>query len=173
MKNTKSTASISYMGTRVWPTQAKPARTKIGHFTSFRSAVKKAVRWFLIRAGIGLAAFALLAVGYLYHSVTAPNLSVINQIVAAPVNDIAPVMERILKAESGNHHFAANGQVLVHINKNNTVDVGVAQINLAVWGKKAKELGYDLFNEEDNRAFAEYLYRNYGTEPWYSSSKNW
>jgi len=71
-------------------------------------------------------------------------------------------MARIAKCESGNSHYDKNGQVLI----NKSRDVGRYQINVQVWGKKATELGYDLYNEKDNEAFALWLFENKGSEPW-------
>jgi len=85
----------------------------------------------------------------------------------------SPVLNRIAQCESGNKQFK-DGQVIINSrNSNGTSDIGVYQINLAVWSKKATELGYNLAVEADNRAFAHWLYRNFGTEPWYSSKSCW
>ena len=84
-----------------------------------------------------------------------------------------PVLERIAQCESGNSHVDKNGQVLMVGNTNKSVDIGKYQINNALWGKKAKELGLDLTLEKDNEAFAIYLYKTYGTEPWVWSKKCW
>lgn len=83
----------------------------------------------------------------------------------------APVMDRIIKCESGGKH-TVNGQVLVKINTNGSYDTGIAQIN-SIWNKKATELGYNLSIEKDNIAFANYLFKTYGSEPWYSSKACW
>lgn len=96
---------------------------------------------------------------------------------AAPVEKIvvanSPVLERIAKCESSNGHYSKNGQVQVHANTNGTVDVGQYQINVQVWGAKATELGFDIFTKEGNKAMAEWIYANKGTEPWYSSKACW
>jgi hypothetical protein len=68
--------------------------------------------------------------------------------------------------------YAANGQVLIHVNNNGTVDIGIAQIN-SIWFATATKLGYDLTKEKDNIAFAEWLYENKGTSAWDSSRANW
>jgi hypothetical protein len=98
----------------------------------------------------------------------------------------APVLERIAKAESRNSHYCTEelikyklcasselGQVLVKANKNATVDIGRYQINNYYWGAKATELGLNLWEEEDNYKMAVWIFKNKGTEPWDSSSKNW
>jgi hypothetical protein len=84
-----------------------------------------------------------------------------------------PVLDRIAKCESGNNQLAKNGQVVVHVNKNGSVDVGAMQINLSVWGQKATDLGYNLMVGKDNRAFALFIYQNYGTDSWSSSENCW
>jgi hypothetical protein len=81
----------------------------------------------------------------------------------------APVMERIAKCESGGIQ-TKNGQVVVNVNSNGTYDQGKYQIN-SIWNKKAGEMGLNLAIEKDNEAFAMYLYKNYGTDPWNSSKK--
>src|SRR5258708_4413140 len=98
------------------------------------------------------------AIGWAIHGNT---LSATNQITVAQ-HTTAPVMERIMKAESGAHQYNTNnGQVLIHVNNNGTVDIGIAQIN-SIWFATATKLGYDLTKEKDNIAFAEWLYENKG-----------
>lgn len=90
-----------------------------------------------------------------------------------------PVMDRIAGCESeGNpttkgSMFGSNGQVRTNANKNGTTDVGMYQINNDVWGKKATELGYNIFTEEGNRAMAMWIYKNKGTGDWSASAKCW
>ena len=93
--------------------------------------------------------------------------------VVVPATTTPPVLERIAKCESGNKQTGKSGQVLAMANKNGTVDIGKYQINISVWGATATKLGFDLSNEKDNEAFAKYLYENFGTEPWGSSSDCW
>lgn len=90
--------------------------------------------------------------------------------VKVEIDSKAPVMERIARCESGNMHFK-NGQVIINVNTNGTYDMGVYQIN-SIWNKKAGEMGYNLSIEKDNREFANYLYKNFGTAPWDASRKN-
>lgn len=92
------------------------------------------------------------------------------------IDSHAPVMERIAKCESDNSHYDKSGQVLVRGNSTTdrkSVDVGIYQINMKYWGVKATELKYDLFNEQDNKKFAYWVYKNYGTEPWVHSKSCW
>lgn len=83
----------------------------------------------------------------------------------------APVMDRIAKCESNNSHYK-NGQVLIKPNVNGTVDIGRYQVN-SVWNKKATEMGLDLTKEADNKTFAMWIYKNRGTQDWYSSVNCW
>lgn len=67
-------------------------------------------------------------------------------------------------------HFDEKGNVLR--GKENPQDIGMCQINLDVHGKRAKELGLDLFKEEDNKKYAIILY-NEKKEHWKYSKKCW
>lgn len=111
-----------------------------------------------------------IAIGIFMYAV--PNKVVVNQITIEEKADY-PVLDRIAKCESGNRHFGESGQVLVMGNTNKSVDIGRYQINNVVWGKKATELGLDLMKEKDNRTMAEYIYKNFGTEPWVYSKHCW
>ncbi len=166
---------ITYMGSQVYP---RVRRARNGRYT-FKNRI--AYQWARFLAWTWKwtkrVAFALLTLGILFGvyfigTANGKEISATNVIAVAQPEKTAPVMERILKAESGNHQYAPSGQVLIHVNSNGTVDIGAAQIN-SIWFSLATKLGYDLTKETDNKAFAEYLYANYGTEPWQSSSKNW
>lgn len=87
--------------------------------------------------------------------------------------ELPAVMQRIAQCESGNKHYKDNGQVVTNANTNGTVDIGRFQINEKVWGKKAGEMKLDLTKEEDNIAFAMWVYENFGTEDWYASRGCW
>lgn len=84
----------------------------------------------------------------------------------------SPVLDRIAKCESGNMHMK-DGQVILNANNNGSVDAGVFQINVKIWGKVAASQGLNLMIEKDNREFANYLYRHFGTEPWIWSKSCW
>jgi hypothetical protein len=64
------------------------------------------------------------------------------------------------------------GQVLLGEN-GKTVDIGRYQINNYYWGSKATEMGLNLWDEEDNETMAKWIFKNYGSEPWDSSSVRW
>lgn len=85
---------------------------------------------------------------------------------------IPSVLKNIAQCESSTGHYK-NGQVVVNVNKNGTYDIGKYQINVKVWGEKANELGLDLTDEEDNEEMALYIFKNNGTEDWYSSRHCW
>ena len=141
------------------------------HATGF-----KVFKWKLGRCVRNVSILALFAVtGYgsarvynYMHPVTVYAEKVVEVTVVAK----APVLDRIAICESGNKHIDKTGQVLMKTNDNKSVDVGVMQIN-SIWFKKASEMKLDLTKESDNRAFAQYLYANYGTEPWVWSKGCW
>lgn len=92
-------------------------------------------------------------------------------VVEVPVKEIPPVMKRIAQCESKGLHYW-DGQVVLRANTNKTVDTGKYQIN-SIWNDTATKMGLDLTKEEDNEAFAMYLYETHGTEPWVYSKKCW
>lgn len=123
----------------------------------------------LFKVSLSLSVIALAFYAGQFSSSTTTYAQPIEKIVLAD----SPVLDRIAKCESPNGQLAKNGQVQVHANSNGTVDAGMYQINIQVWGAKATELGYDLFSKEGNKKMAEWLYANKGTSPWYSSAKCW
>lgn len=98
----------------------------------FKFKLKRFIRKCLILTGATAIIFVAFVLGGMFDK------SVIYEKVEAikEVEKVPPVLDRIIKCESGNHHFDSNGQVLMRSNTNKTVDVGVAQIN-TVWFKKA------------------------------------
>lgn len=67
-----------------------------------------------------------------------------------------------LQCESGLKQFNPDGTIIT----SRTNDVGIAQVNLKVWGKKAEELGYDLTTTIGNLKMAKYVYTVQGPEAW-------
>lgn len=123
---------------------------------------------------------------YLLGGVMNPVLSYVDREVRVPVETMAPVLDRIAKAESHGSHYctddlirtsmckaSSKGQVLLHANVKGSVDIGKYQINNEAWGAQATKLGLNLFDPADNEKMARWIYSNYGTEPWYSSKANW
>jgi len=121
----------------------------------------------------GIVVMAVLIGIYELGAVTSNKVIYTKQEVIKEVPIKAPIMERIAKCESPTGHFGKNGQVAVRGNDNHTVDIGSRQINSFYWGAKATELGYNLWIEKDNIAMGDWIYQNYGTEPWSSSKKCW
>jgi hypothetical protein len=62
-------------------------------------------------------------------------------------------------------HYDLDG-VTVLRGRINPLDVGACQINLKYHEQAATNLGLDLFKEEDNYAYANYLYDHQGFKPW-------
>lgn len=93
------------------------------------------------------------------------------------VDFIMPELKSICASEStGNwknepRQWDNQGNVLRgRVNKS---DIGQCQINLAVWGEKATELGLDIFSFNGNRMMANWIYERYGNQPWYLSKPMW
>lgn len=134
----------------------------------FKYRMRKFFRKVLIALGLSLAMALIFQLGGMlnpalqYHTVEAIK----------EVETPSPVLERIAKCESGNTHWDKNGQVLMRSNTNKSVDVGRYQIN-SVWFAKATELGLDITKEEDNAKMAMWIYKNRGTNDWYSSKACW
>ena len=119
-----------------------------------------------------IAVAILVAIGLWYHF-THPIIETKTVQVTVIATSSTPVIDRIEKCESNNSQFDKNGQVLMMANQNGSVDVGIMQINVRLWGAQASKLGYDLTKQVDNEAFGHWLYANYGTEPWVYSKPCW
>jgi len=152
--------------------KGKKTRYEYIHLTKwqvFKNKVKvffKRLFWCIV---IELACWGIFkAGGYANPSIIYTKAEVIKEIEIK-----APILERIAKCESPTGHYGKNGQVVVRGNDNHTVDIGKYQINSYYWGAKATELGLNIWVEKDNEAMANYIYKNYGTSPWVSSSKCW
>lgn len=133
-----------------------------------KSAAKKVLKVVVLLAVVyGIYMFGQLnANGHVYQ-----NNETVREVIVE-VSKKSEVMKRIAECESSTGHFAPSGQVAMNANSNGTVDVGKYQIN-TVWNEKASELGLNLTVEEDNEAFAMWIYENRGTGDWYSSRKCW
>lgn len=169
--NMNKKMKIYYMGRRI-----------NGQFDSFKARVRRLVQW-TVRVGVvaGMAMGFFMAGGLFYSTST---VTAHTNTVQLPVE--APVLDRIADCESGvrkpsgmavegsaRHLDPKTGQVIMRANTNGTVDIGKYQINEYYWGKKASELGLDLTKEKDNKAMAEWIYKNKGTTDWSSSQKCW
>ncbi len=84
--------------------------------------------------------------------------------------DIKPLVEAYLGSdmmstiacESGFRQFDTNGVVL----RSHTHDVGIAQINVDVWGLKARELNFDIYTPIGNLEMARYIKSVQGKKAW-------
>lgn len=167
---------VLYMGKplrEVYPhaTRWQVIKWKVSEFT------KKVIRFtakIAFFSGIG---YALFMAGAYFNPVI--TYATQEKIIKEVIEKDSPVMDRIAGCESeGNRnskgsHLGKDGQVRTNANQNKSVDIGKYQINQSVWGKKATELGLNLWEEKDNKAMAEWIYANRGTEDWYSSKKCW
>lgn len=115
----------------------------------------------------------LLYIGFMAGIYASPIVAHAEVKPIVPVESTPKILSRIAQCESGGSHYNKAGQVLVVGNTDKSVDVGKFQINMKYWGAKATELGYDLFDEEDNYKMAKYLFENFGSEPWIWSKACW
>lgn len=124
-------------------------------------------------AGMIIFFIAVIAGGFFFEDTTAikeaeakeiPKPIVIEKIVKVKDDTIPPILLKIAKAESGNRHFDSQGNVVK--GKVNNKDIGKFQLNETVWGKKAKELGYDIYTEKGNEQMALWIFEHYGSVPW-------
>jgi hypothetical protein len=84
---------------------------------------------------------------------------------------VPEVLHRIAECESGSQHFDAKGNVLR--GKKDRNDIGRYQISITYYGAKAMEMGYNLFDEKENEAFAIWIFENEGSDPWVKTKKCW
>lgn len=82
-----------------------------------------------------------------------------------------PIMASIARCESQYRHLSRNGEVLR--GKKNRYDIGVMQINELYHKETATKLGLNIFNLDDNVAYARHLYEKQGARPWMASSACW
>ncbi len=72
-------------------------------------------------------------------------------------------MYPVIACESGFKQFATSTIPLL----SRTLDVGIAQINLKSWAKKAEEMGLNIFaSTTDNLKMAQYIYSVQGKNAW-------
>lgn len=117
---------------------------------------------------VGMIVAVIIASGsYFEYSNSTPVLAAKIVTVEAK-REVPPMLAKIEKCESKTGMYK-DGQVVI----NTTQDIGLAQINLPTWAKKATKMGLDLSKPEDNQKFAVYLFDNYGVAPWKSSQGCW
>ena len=141
---------------------------KTGLWVRSKWLVGRSIRNMTILASYGLVAFTSAKIYNIIHPVTVYA----DRITTVEVVADSPVMARIAKCESGGSQ-TKNGQILMHVNNDKSVDIGKYQINLQTWGATATKMGYDLTKESDNEAFAKWLYANKGTSDWSASMQCW
>ena len=142
------------------------------------SSLKETIKYTLRIATIVTVLLATIVLAFLIGAFTFSSSTVEANNITIMVPLKSPVLDRIANCESGNGKKGSatqfrNGQVILHANRNRTTDIGKYQINMAVWGKKAGELGYNLSTENGNTKMAEWIYLNRGTSSWYSSRHCW
>ena len=126
---------------------------------------------------IGLYLSALLVVGFLVAEgvmLFAPKVTEAEpEVRTIQVIDesLPPILVKIASCESSGEHFDSNGQV--KLGKKNPNDIGKFQINQTTWGRKAHELGYDIYDERGNEDMARWIFFNQGTGDWSLSKKCW
>lgn len=69
-------------------------------------------------------------------------------------------------------HFEADGYT-VRYGRINPQDRGICQINAHYHRDTALSLGLDIETEQGNIAYAQYLYRTQGNQPWFWSKGCW
>jgi hypothetical protein len=118
---------------------------------SVKAKIKHAVRKTVQAAGVTAILALAFAFGGAFYSTQTITVS------ANAVELLSPILNRIASCESRGHQLNPNGQVLLNVNTNGTVDIGKYQIN-SIHEAEATKLGYDLFTIEGNTAYAKYLY---------------
>ena len=99
-----------------------------------------------------------------------PQPKSVEQKIEIAFGEHAEVMKKIAYCESGMRQHKDNGEPLI----SPTNDSGIFQINNFAHSKKVKELGLDVINsEDDNIAYAKFLFERNGTRDWYMSKHCW
>ena len=152
---------------------------KISTLKAFKIKAKKFIRYALKVITIGSIASGVMCGVFFAGSYMNPKTVYAIEQQKISVNPITPVLDRIAGCESGNgakstgSQYAKSGQVLLHANKDGSVDIGQYQINNVTWASKATALGYNLFTQAGHESMAKYIYQIYGTGSWSSSEKCW
>lgn len=88
-----------------------------------------------------------------------------------------PLLKPVCACESvGNRYgeprqFNSDGTVIRGVINNQ--DIGMCQINLTYHGKAAEKMGIDLFTEQGNIRYANWLFEQSGYTPWNWSKPCW
>lgn len=149
-------------------------RDNKGRFTSVRLIIKWfSVRFiflfFLVSCVLAILSFS----AYYTASHNAPVRIVEKTLLVQAPEELPPVLQRIAQCESGNKHTDSRGRLMINKNDDGSQDVGLFQINMKYWGLEAMKQGYNLTDEKDNIAFALWLWKTRGTEPWVHTKNCW
>jgi hypothetical protein len=106
-----------------------------------------------------------------YAEAKAPKIQTTERVLVVKDETLPKILVKIAECESGNKHFNSDGTVIV--GRKNNEDRGRFQVNRIVWGKKAKELGYNIDTEIGNQNMAVWIFENFGSEPWVYSKSCW
>lgn len=134
---------------------------------------------FIVWAGIGIIAILLswamtLENETIYYFSEAKEIKIEAKIEKA---ELQKELVKICTCESGQgtgkpqQYNIVTGEVLRGVK--NPKDIGMCQINLYWNGAQAEKMGLDLFKEQDNIKFANWLYDQQGAEPWGWSKGCW
>ncbi len=82
-----------------------------------------------------------------------------------------PLLVDIARCESDFRQYDENGNLFR--GKVNKGDIGVMQINEYYHADEAKKLGLNIDTVDGNLAYAKYLYKTQGVQPWSSSEPCW
>lgn len=85
------------------------------------------------------------------------------EITVQEVIDAYPDLEWVMKCESNFRQFKKGKVLRGEINHH---DMGIFQINEIIWGRKAKELGYDIYTLKGNLLMGVWIFNNYGINQW-------
>ena len=128
---------------------------------------KKQLIWYLVILSGTLLLWRILS-AWASYPITPPGP--VERRLEAKEAIIPPILERIAQCESGGSQYNEKGIVL---GVKNPLDKGKWQINEFYHGETARKLGFDLNTLEGNTNMALWLYKKYGTEPWYLSRACW
>ncbi len=114
--------------------------------------------------------------GYLfhYHHHKKPSKGKMEKEVVAILGEEHPLVKYgVIGCESGYYQSDNNGGPLLgRKNRDDSYDLGAAQINSCHW-QEARKLGFDLESLEGNLGYANLLFEREGLRPWYSSKACW
>ena len=87
------------------------------------------------------------------------------------LSSLPEIFKTIARCESGGSHFDDRGRVVR--GRVNRHDIGLYQINEVIHRRAIAATGIDIYDEEGNIQFAEYLYEKAGLDQWRLSRRCW